>query len=171
MRYAKNEQPTNSGPTTGASQAQPAYAPDFHEQKKREEQERRTKEEQARKLKQERERARWHDEVAPIYARRAGDQIMNKVGGGQDMRVQVDSWRFNAYANRLVIEMTLSFNGFFNRNNYYQVSGTLTVDDQGRGPEFSRTHANEKFQKLERNLAILEGTAIILDELNRELSK
>jgi len=93
------------------------------------------------------------------YSRSAGQQIMEVIGGGQDLIVQPRKWYFDAPANEFEIPMDVSFNGAVFRSNNYQVSGVLTVQQNGSNPRFARLQANENYQGMESTLTALAITA------------
>ena len=120
------------------------------------------------------EAAREHQRQKSIskkYARSAARQIMDEVGGGKDLVVDVTEWDYDSYAHEFEITMEMSFNGAIFRNNNYAVDGVLSVKEDGSKASFARTYSNERFKKLEGRLKFAAGaaaTAIILNELSKD---
>lgn len=102
--------------------------------------------------------------LASKFAEQAGSQLMNAVGGGRDLITQVSGWDFDENRTRFRIKLNAQFHGAFVRANFYSITGVLIVNEDGSNPEFSRTYANDRFQKLESRLAWV-GTVIVLSEL------
>lgn len=100
-----------------------------------------------------------HESLVREYSRSAGRQIMDAIGGGQDLIVQTGEWYFDAPAKQLEIPMDVSFNGMVFRSNNYRVSGVLTVNENGSDPQFARLDANENYQNMESTLTALAVTA------------
>jgi hypothetical protein len=111
--------------------------------------------------------------MARSYARAAGQQLMDALGGGQDLIVTVGQWYLDPRTRQFEVPMHVSFNGAFIRTNNYQVAGVLTVLEDGSQPRFSRQTANENYLKVEENLMVLSLTAagaVVLSDLAREQS-
>ncbi|GHU13007.1 hypothetical protein AGMMS50225_22180 [Betaproteobacteria bacterium] len=122
------------------------------------------REQQARIEAERREQARL-ESLAKQYARAAGEQIMGGVGGGQDLRVQVEQWHFDKYTHEFEVKIQIYFNGMFFRSNHYNVDGILTVNESGSNAKFARSYANSKFEELESNLVWIAGGVIALGVL------
>ena len=116
-----------------------------------------------------RERARI-DALVRRFSYNAGAQIMNKIGGGQDLIVRFDEWQFDAESRRIAIPMSVSFNGAIVRANNYRVSGVLTVGDDGSAPQFAREDANENYRSVESMMEFAAVGVVLLEgmEHNRQ---
>jgi hypothetical protein len=100
------------------------------------------------------------------YAHNAAEQIMNSVGGGQDLRVNIISWKYNSALKQYKINCEIYFNGAIFRSHHYEVDGILTVNEDGSNAKFSRTWVNQRFAELENNLKILAGFGAVIYILN-----
>jgi multidrug efflux pump subunit AcrA (membrane-fusion protein) len=137
-------------------------------ERQRLEAERRRQEEERRRA--EAERARL-DSLAGRYAAQAGRQVMNAIGGGQDLVTRYGDWRFDPAQRLFTIPMTVSFNGSINRSNQYRVSGVLTVAENGSNPRFAREQANQNYRDMEGLVFTIGLTAAglyILNDLAQE---
>ena len=137
--------------------------------------------EQAAAIRREEERIRAEKDAAVRrqentrkYARRAGQQIMNAIGGGQDLIVNHQLRYYDATAKTLEIAMEVSFNGAVFRSNQYKVNGVLTIGENGRNPRFARQAANQKYMDQENTMIflggalVLAGGAYVLSEMEDE---
>ncbi len=107
------------------------------------------------------------------YARKAGEQIMNAIGGGRDLIVKHNLRYYDPTAKTLEIAMEVSFNGLVWRSNNYLVSGVLTVNENGRNPKFARRAANQNYMDQETTMIAigviaLAGGAYVLSEMSDE---
>jgi len=126
---------------------------------------------EAEKARLEQEAAVKRQENARKYARRAGEKIMSAIGGGRDLIVNHQLRYFDKTAKTLEIAMEVSFNGAIWRSNNYQVSGVLTVNENGRNPKFARQIANPNYMDQEKimiaaGVLVIVGGAYVLSEMN-----
>lgn len=126
---------------------------------------------EAEKARLEQEAAVKRQDNARNYARRAGEKIVSAIGGGRDLIVNHQLRYFDKTAKTLEIAMEVSFNGAFWRSNNYQVSGVLTVNENGRNAEFARQVANQLYMRQERigiitGVIVIVGGAYVLSEMN-----
>ena len=103
---------------------------------------------------------------AKRVAKASSNEIMRQAGGGQDLVVNVTGYEHDEETAQFEIDMQASFNGSVFRSNNYQVTGRITVDDDGNNAKFARTGANENYQNLLKNVEGLEFAAGILKALN-----
>lgn len=128
---------------------------------------------EAEKARLEQEAAVRRQEKARDYARRVGQEIMNAIGSGQDLIVNHNLRYYDATAKTLEIAMEVSFNGAFFRSNHYQVSGVLTVNENGHNPRFARQAANQKYLDQEKvmiglGVIVIAGGAYALSQMGDE---
>lgn len=116
---------------------------------------------QAEQARLEQEASAKREGQARKYARRAGNQIMEAIGGGQDLIINHRLNYFDPTARTLEIAMEVSFNGSIVRSNNYQLSGVLTVDEDGRNPKFARRAANENYTDMENTRTGLVIFAVV----------
>jgi hypothetical protein len=168
---AKGEVPRTPATTAEIAQAmRTAEARPLQETESRAVEERR-RAERDEATRRQRELAEERKSLARRYANEAGSQVMDGVGGGQDLVVTVTSWEFDNSAGEFIINMAIAFNGAIFRSNSYSVDGILTLKEDGRSPRFSRTYANDKFRKLESRLKWAAGAAaavIVLNEMSKQ---
>jgi glycogen debranching enzyme len=136
------------------------------------------RQEQLAALQREAEKARLQQEaierrVSNVrnYSRAAATQLMNAIGGGQDLIVQQGQWYYDTTTDELEIPMAVSFNGLVFRSNNYQLNGVLTVKEDGSNPRFARRQANENYQNAESTITALVVTAagiVILSDMSQE---
>ena len=123
------------------------------------------------RARQEREAQAQRQRLARTFARKAGRQIMNAIGGGRDLIVDHQLKYFDPSTGTLEIAMDVSFNGSVIRSNNYRVTGVLTVREDGREPEFARRSANKMYTDAEKRATALGVTlagAMILADMNKE---
>ena len=116
-----------------------------------------------------RECTQLEKDKAEYFAEQVAKKIVDKVGGGQDIRAEVTSCEFNSYSRKFKIGVNIYWNGIIFRSNHYELDGILTVNDDGSAPQFSRTWANQQFKDMEslkRWAAIGIGGIILLDALS-----
>lgn len=114
------------------------------------------------------EKLREQAEIARLakeYGKNAGKEIMEAVGGGQDLRVIIKDWNYEEYASRYEIAIEVYFHGAMVRANEYHVNGELTIDRDGSNGSFARTFANARFQDVE-NMLNWVGVVVVLGELS-----
>lgn len=121
----------------------------------------------------EREAQVQRESRARNYARKAGKQIMDAIGGGQDLIVNHQLKYYDPDTSTLEIAMDVSFNGALFRSNNYQVAGVLTVGNDGSSPRFARRAANQNYTDAEATMTALGVTVagvLILNEMGKESS-
>jgi hypothetical protein len=107
--------------------------------------------------------------LASDFSRSAGRQIMDAIGGGQDLIVRHGEFNYDAARGELEIPMDVSFNGLFIRRNNYRVNGVLTVGEDGGNPRFARLEANQNYLDMEETITALAFTAagvMVLSEMS-----
>lgn len=135
------------------------------------EQARQEREARIERERQEREAQIQRERHARDYARKAGKQIMDAIGGGQDLIVNHQLRYYDPDTNILEIAMDVSFNGSFFRSNNYQVTGMLTVGEDGSKPRFARRDANQNYKDAEATMTALGVTVagvLVLNEMSKE---
>lgn len=138
------------------------------EMRRQQETQRRQQEEQRRREQQLQVQRKW---TAKKFADLAGKQIMNSIGGGRDLVVDVIQWNFSPLSHDYEIDMQVSFNGSIIRSNNYRVGGRLTVKENGSHPRFARTAANQAFKDQEDLLTGMKIGVMILEELSNDSKK
>ncbi|PJK06678.1 hypothetical protein CO610_10075 [Lysobacteraceae bacterium NML95-0200] len=111
--------------------------------------------------------SRYEADKAQVLSENAGKQLIEKMGGGQDIRIRMLSCEFNAYNRKFRTEIEVYWNGAFIRSNTYNIDGVLTFGEDGRYPSFSQTYASQSVKDL-KFWAALVGGAIILATLSAE---
>lgn len=113
-----------------------------------------------------------YESQARMYGQDAGQQIMDRVGGGQNLLTSPGgTWKYERHTSKYTIPVYITFQGAIDSTNRYTVEGILTVDADGRNPRFNRTSANQKFRNLENLIRFAEGTIIVLDALSSAKQK
>lgn len=129
---------------------------------------------EAERLRREMEERGRREVLARDYSRNAGRQIMDAIGGGQDLIVRHGEWAFDAATSEFEIPMEVSFNGLFVRSNNYRVAGLLTVSEDGTNPRFARSGANQTYLDMESTVTALQLTAagaMVLNELAQDTGR
>jgi hypothetical protein len=129
---------------------------------------------EAERLRRAEEERSRREGLARNYSRSAGRQIMDAIGGGQDLIVRHGQWTFDATTRELEIPMEVSFNGLFVRSNNYRVAGVLTVSEDGTSPQFARSGANQTYLDMEGTVTALQLTAagaMVLNELAQDTGR
>ncbi len=80
---------------------------------------------------------------------KAGKILVNKYGGGRDIRVSMTSCEFNSYSGIFKTNIGVYWNGKIFSDNSYNIDGEITMKSDGSGVEFSQTYANEAVQDLD----------------------
>jgi len=101
---------------------------------------------------------------AEYFAEIAGNEIVDKFGGGQDIRVKVTSCDYNSYSELFKVEIEVYWSGAIFRSNKYNIDGMLKMKSDGTDTDFSQTYANERVKNL-RFFRNLVGGAIVLGAL------
>lgn len=122
--------------------------------------------EEARRREAERREVERLEGLAVRFARAAANQLMDAIGGGQDLIVRTGEWTFDRSTSRLDIPIEVSFNGAFFRSNQYSIAGVLSVNDDGREPLFARAAANQMYRDAEIRIGTLLFTAAGIAALN-----
>ena len=104
---------------------------------------------------------------AKQVARVVGKQIMESVGGGQDLVVKVQAVDYDSILGEFEIDIVVSFNGVIFRSDNYQAAGRITVREDGTNPRFARTAINENFREWASTLDGLKLFNEIVDEINK----
>ncbi len=68
--------------------------------------------------------------------------------GGVGVQSIMSSCEYNPEDQKLLVSMTVGWNGAIRRKNYYEVTGELFTPVTGIGAEFRMISANEKAEKL-----------------------
>ena len=126
---------------------------------------------EAERVRREEEERNRRAGLARAYSRSAGRQIMDAIGGGQDLIVRHGQWTFEAASREFEIPMDLSFNGLFVRTNNYRVAGVLSVAEDGTNARFARSEANQSYLEMESTITALQLTAagvMVLNEMTQE---
>lgn len=100
--------------------------------------------------------------AARRYADQAGMKVMNSLGGGQDFSTTVRDGdvKYDPVAKEFLIEMGVTFNGKYFRNNQYALNGALKVNEDGTNPRFGITYMNDRLTKTIRDQKWLEIGAV-----------
>ena len=104
---------------------------------------------------------------AEHYAQQAGNRLVDSFGGGQDIRVQLRSCRFNTYSKTFITEINVSWNGALFRSNNYSLFGELTMNANGGNARFAESWASQSVKDLRFWGAVSEGL-IALGALGHE---
>jgi len=94
---------------------------------------------------------------AKYLAKEAGNRIVYKLSGGQNIRVDINRCDYNTYSETVILNMKVYWDGVFFSWNHYDVSGILGVKSDGSS-DFSQTNASSGVQKFEFFHNLLDGT-------------
>ena len=104
---------------------------------------------------------------AKSIANATGRSIMEEIGGGQDLVVNVTRVDYDRSIDEYEVDISVSFNGAVFRADNYQVAGRITVSGDGSNARFARTLANEKYKEWEGTIRAVKITAAILEAANK----
>ena len=105
--------------------------------------------------------------LAKKYGENVGRQVMDKMGGGQDLNVRIKNWNYDNYANRLEVKIEIFWNGSLWRSNNYNIDGILKVDKSGHNPSFIRTYANQNVKDIDE-MYMWAGAIVELGKLSSQ---
>lgn len=113
---------------------------------------------------------------ADYFASEACFKIMEKIcpqtGNSYSATIDEDKIEYDICSMRYTIPMTASWWGkttiFSRQEHNMYIRGILYINDDGSDSEFEKTYTSEYAQKAINTDAILNGTVLILGELNRQ---
>jgi len=108
----------------------------------------------------------YERDKAEAFAEQAAKELVDKFGGGQDIRVEVTSCNYNTYSKKFKIGVNIYWNGAIFRSHHYELDGILTVNEDGTQAEFARTWANQRLKDLETLKKWVVGGIIVIGVLN-----
>lgn len=118
-------------------------------------------------IEEQRKEKRELERLAKRYGKDVGRQVMKKMGGGQDLNVNVKKWNFDSYSNKYEIKIEIFWNGSLWRSNNYNIDGIVKVDRSGRNPSFTRTYANQNVKDMDE-MYMWAGAMVELGKLSSQ---
>lgn len=101
------------------------------------------------------------------FAEIAGKKLVDKYGGGRDVRVSMNSCNYNSYSGIYKTKIEVYWNGAVFRSNNYNIDGELQMKSDGSETEFSETYANESVKDI-RFIGFIAGGIIVLGAIAAE---
>jgi hypothetical protein len=98
---------------------------------------------------------------AEYFAEIAGKKVVDKYGGGRDVRVRMNSCNYNSYSGIYKTKIEIYWNGAIFRSNKYNIDGELQMKSDGSRTEFSETYANDNVKDI-RFMGYVAGGIIVL---------
>jgi len=110
-----------------------------------------------------------HDK-AESFAEHAGQEMVNQIGGGQNIVVDLEECEYNSYSNQFRLKIDLKFDGAIFSSDHYEVDGILKTNSDGSGASFSQTWANQQFKNLKFWTNVARAGIIVLNNLSQQNS-
>jgi len=85
---------------------------------------------------------------AEFLSSKVGEAVVDKFGGGQNIRVQMTSCEFNSYSDTLKTQIEVRWNGTIFSSNNYGIDGEVRMKSDGSGVEFSQSYASDSVKSL-----------------------
>ena len=104
---------------------------------------------------------------AEYFAEKAGRKMVDKYGGGSDIRVNMSSCSYNSYSGIFKTKIEVYWSGVMFSSNKYNIDGELKMKSDGRQAEFSETYANSNVEDI-RFWGYVAGGAVILGAIAAE---
>ncbi len=102
---------------------------------------------------------------AEYFSEKAGKKMVEKYGGGQNIRVNMTSCSYNSYSGKFKTKIEIYWDGSVFSSNNYNIDGELTMTSEGTKAEFSETYANSNVEDI-RFWGYVIGGAIVLGTLS-----
>jgi len=104
---------------------------------------------------------------AEYLAERAGRKLVDKYGGGSDIRVKVSSCSYNSYSEIFKTKIEVYWSGLFFSSNKYNIDGELKMNSEGGAAKFSETYANSAVDDI-RFWGYVAGGVVVLGAVAAE---
>jgi len=98
---------------------------------------------------------------AEFLSSKVGEMLVDKFGGGQDIRVQMTSCEFNSYTDTFKTQIEIRWNGTFFSSHHYGIDGEVRMKTDGSGVEFSQSYASDSVKKLRFWQGVIGGAVIL----------
>jgi len=104
---------------------------------------------------------------AEYFSERAGEQMVDKYGGGRDIRVNMNSCNYNSYSGIFKTTVGIYWNGSMVRGNKYNIDGEFQMKSDGSKIEFDETYANSAVDDI-RFWGYVAGGVVVLSAIASE---
>lgn len=101
------------------------------------------------------------------FAEKAGIKMVDKYGGGRNIRVIMRSCKYNSYSGKFKIKIEIYWDGSMFSDNRYNIDGELKLNSDGDNVEFSETYANDNVKDI-RFWGYVVGGAVVLGAIATE---
>ncbi len=91
----------------------------------------------------------YERDKAEYYAEKASKELVSKLGGGKNIRVDVNSCSYNLYSKIFKLNIQIRWSGDIFQSNDYRIDGILKLSTDGSEISFVRTYVNKKVKDLE----------------------
>jgi len=85
---------------------------------------------------------------AGVLSSKVGEILVDKFGGGRNIRVQMTSCEFDSYTKIFKTKIEIHWNGVIFGNHYYRIDGEVRMKTDGSDVEFLQIYANDSVKKL-----------------------
>jgi|GEM_PF-3493053 len=109
----------------------------------------------------------YENDKAEYLSGKAGQNLVGKFGGGNNVRVEITACEYNSYTGLFKTNIGVYWDGKFFSENHYNIDGELQMNSDGSEAKFSQTYANEQVKDLEFWRGAIAG-AVILGTLASE---
>jgi hypothetical protein len=112
-----------------------------------------------------------HDSKAKDFANSCASNLQQNISPntGRDSYGVVKQWVYDEYKNRYEITMEAYWSAKLtmmgSERNTCEIDGILTVNDDGRGAQFTTTYKNSWVKRIESSNRFINGSAIALGVL------
>ena len=104
---------------------------------------------------------------AEYFTEKAGAKLVEKFGGGSNIRVNMTSCDYNSYSEIFKTRVEIYWNGMIRGSREYNIDGILKMRSDGVQSEFAETYASSNVKNL-RFWGYLAGGAVVLGVLISE---
>ena len=104
---------------------------------------------------------------AEYFSENAGHQMVEKYGGGRDIRIQMNSCYYNSYSGIFKTTVGIYWNGSLVRSNKYNIDGEFKMKSDGSHVEFAEEYANEAVKDI-RFWGYVAGGVVVLTAIANE---
>lgn len=101
---------------------------------------------------------------AEYFSEQAAKEIVDKYGGGQDIRSELRSCKYNSYSKEFKTTINIYWNGSIFSSNNYNVDGVLKFRSDGTLISFAKSYENSAV----KDLNFLIGSVVVFATLANE---
>ncbi len=85
---------------------------------------------------------------AEYLSSKTGEKLVEKFGGGSNIRVRMTSCEYNSYSDIFKTQVQIYWDGSLFSSNHYNIDGEVKMNADGSDVEFSQTYASDSVKSL-----------------------